>query len=497
MAKPKVTRTFGPIHFEDLDPHRFEDLLREIIYDYKDWQTIEATGRSGNDSGFDIRAYEKAEITSETEGENGEEIEEVHPMEGNMWMIQVKREKEIGPKKLKSILSEIDPKNPPYGYILAASTNFSKDSYDVFRTELREKGVMEFYLWGKAEMEDMLHLPKNDRILFTFFGISLVSRRRSRATDIRSAVSVKNKLLRCVGAGQKFHTSVLIRDLKDTHYPFESEYNDFEKRPRWREYIAFSHYPIGLFCHSHEYFAYVDTVRKEWDYAREADLVFRQSDRENAHGKAALVRNVWEFFPRSKQGYFVIDSLVKYSDIVIVDDKGDVWNNFPHLFVDFIGEGGPFAGSRQFLKIGEEEVGYIGNYKRIRVFPKSFAEEPKVGVIHKEKSLALDLQSVKDFQEFHLDTLYETDGRYSFLEPRDVILIAQAGQGSQEEFIQVTHKFKTTVKEHLEATGRLYKVQTAINRQLGREADGDEEINVYEFRRFYEWQIDQQCVCSR
>jgi hypothetical protein len=29
MAKPHVTRTFGPIHFEDLDPHRFEDLVRQ------------------------------------------------------------------------------------------------------------------------------------------------------------------------------------------------------------------------------------------------------------------------------------------------------------------------------------------------------------------------------------------------------------------------------------------------------------------------------------
>jgi len=40
--KPVVTRTFAPIHFEDLDPHRFEDLVRELIYDFRDWQSIEA-----------------------------------------------------------------------------------------------------------------------------------------------------------------------------------------------------------------------------------------------------------------------------------------------------------------------------------------------------------------------------------------------------------------------------------------------------------------------
>jgi hypothetical protein len=51
-AKPVVSRTFAPIHFEDLDPHRFEDLVRELIYDFRDWQSIEATGRSGDDAGF-------------------------------------------------------------------------------------------------------------------------------------------------------------------------------------------------------------------------------------------------------------------------------------------------------------------------------------------------------------------------------------------------------------------------------------------------------------
>src|SRR6266852_5494953 len=100
MAKAKVTRTFGPIHFEDMDPHRFEDLIRELIYDFRDWQSIEATGRSGSDDGFDIRAYEKIEASVATVDE-GEEIEVRHPMEGNQWMIQGKREKEIGPAKLK------------------------------------------------------------------------------------------------------------------------------------------------------------------------------------------------------------------------------------------------------------------------------------------------------------------------------------------------------------------------------------------------------------
>jgi hypothetical protein len=37
----------GPLHFEDLEPHRFEDLVRRLIYDFRPWRQLEATGRSG------------------------------------------------------------------------------------------------------------------------------------------------------------------------------------------------------------------------------------------------------------------------------------------------------------------------------------------------------------------------------------------------------------------------------------------------------------------
>ena len=62
MAKPHITRTVGPIHFEDLDPHRFEDLVRQLAYDFRPWKSIESTGRGGADDGFDVRAFEEARV---------------------------------------------------------------------------------------------------------------------------------------------------------------------------------------------------------------------------------------------------------------------------------------------------------------------------------------------------------------------------------------------------------------------------------------------------
>jgi Restriction endonuclease len=495
MAKSKVTRTYGPIHFEDLDPHRFEDLVRELIYDYKDWQSIEATGRSGSDDGFDIRAYEKVINNSDTE-EDEDAPDKVHPMEGNLWMIQGKREKEIGPKKVKSIVAEINEEDPPDGYILAASANFSKESYDVFREELRKKGVMEFYLWGKAELEDMLHLPKNDRILFTFFGISLISKRRSRATEVRSTINIKNKLYRALGEGHSFNQSILIRDLKDTHYPYESEYKDFKKRPRWKEYIAFGYHPLGVRVHGREYFAYIDTEKKESDFTKEVDLISRQvedgDDRQKRIEIRENVEGVWGFFPRANQGYFFIDGLVEYADIAVVDDKGDVLYKFPHIYVDFVGDRGPFAWFINTLEIGEKTIRLTEDYKRIKVFPDNFSK-PTIGKIRKDKTITFDPATLEEFKKYdRVNVLYDSDGRYAFLTPKDVIQVAGAGEGSEEVFIQIKYRFKTRVKDYLKKIRDMFGSRRDMQQQLGREFRDDEEINVYEFKRYYKWDIEER-----
>ena len=305
MARSSITRTLGPIHFEDLDPRRFEDLVRELAYDFKDWQSIEATGRGGNDDGFDIRAYERFySVSNENESEEHNDEETAHALDGHVWMFQCKREKQIGPTRISSIISDgVDPKAPPYGYVLAAPANFSKTSYDTFREELRKRGVMEFYLWGRAALEDMLHLPKNDHILFTFFGISLVSRRRSRATEIRATVSVKNRLLKLLGESPH-HKPVLLRDTKDVHYPYEEKYRDFKTHPRWKEYPAVEMHPLGLVVQTSEHFAFCDPIRKVWDYCdalNVSDHDVDDEDRVKNHDLRQNIEGFWEFFPRANQ----------------------------------------------------------------------------------------------------------------------------------------------------------------------------------------------------
>jgi hypothetical protein len=152
------------------------------------------TGRSGSDDGYDIRAFEKR-LDSPANQDLDTDRDEPVTVEGNRWMIQCKREKELGPTRIRVIIADaVQASDPPYGYILAAPANFSKKAYDAFRTELSERGVQEFHLFGRAELEDMLFMPKNDRVLFAFFGVSLASKKRTRVTEIRAAANNKNKL---------------------------------------------------------------------------------------------------------------------------------------------------------------------------------------------------------------------------------------------------------------------------------------------------------------
>lgn len=147
MAKQvTTTRTLNPLPFENLEPHRFEDLVRRLLYGFREWIDIEPTGRGGSDDGFDIRAWEKSNVVTNV-GEEGEQGE--RSIDGNLWQIQGKREKSLTPGKIKSILQhDIDIANPPYGYILAAAANISKVAYDTFRQEAKKKGVKEFFYWG-------------------------------------------------------------------------------------------------------------------------------------------------------------------------------------------------------------------------------------------------------------------------------------------------------------------------------------------------------------
>lgn len=497
MAKPNVSRTLGPIHFEDLDPHRFEDLIRQLAYDFRQWQSIESTGRGSADDGFDIRAYETLPIAEPPSTDEGEQEDAPHPMEGNLWMIQCKREKELGPKRVAAIIDDaVNRDAPPYGYILAAPANFSKAAHDRFREELRERGVMEFYLWGAGELEDMLYQPKNDHVLFAFFGISLTTRRRSRATEIRATVNAKNKLLRVLG-DDPHHQSVLVRDIKDTNYPYEDDYQDFEKRPRWKEYSAVAFHPLGLIVTIGRHYAYIDKTKGEWDFTRAVNNVMhvhghrrgRDVDREELRN---AVKGFWEQYPHGKKATFVHNGLIRFDSIVFIDEKGDNECDFPHLFVDFHIERGPFSGVIQYVEINEHHRESLDNLKRVNIFPETFPK-PSFGTVYKDKLIVLDdrTRATLKYNSGGI-TLYDSGDKYAYLKPADVIGVEKTeDKDGKKTLLKITNSRVATGKELLDLSKDDPPIRREIENQIARDLKPGDRIQIIEALAIYDWQIEQ------
>ncbi|MBI4090733.1 MAG: restriction endonuclease [Candidatus Komeilibacteria bacterium] len=494
MSKVHATRTYAPLQFEALEPHRFEDLVRDLIYDYRDWQTIEATGRSGGDDGYDIRAFEKRFDRAPSDVDAEAEEDQSLALEGDRWMIQCKREKELGPTRIKMIIEDaVDEDDPPHGYILAAPANFSKRAYDLFRSTLVERGVQEFHLFGRAELEDMLYMPKNDRILFAFFGVSLVSRKRTRVTEIRTTVNNKNKLYVVLGSQNhdaELSAHVLLRDINDTHYPREDKYPAFDKQPRWKEYIACRFYPEGIRFNIREHFAYINQKTKEWDFAPAVDLIYRKpADREEREEAFELRQNIehfWEHLPRAHQGKYALDGIILYQNFQFIDKQGDALYKFPHLFVDF-GNMGPFDGFWEHIRCDHDSWYSVEDYKRVEVFPKKFSKR-QFGRIYKDKSILLEAHLVSRLKHNGRTVFFDLNDEYDFLKPTDVIYVAGADDRNSKTYLEVTHRYEIKLAE-------LYEQQPHVQweiEQARKNVEPDQVVNVLEVKQVYDFQLERK-----
>lgn len=351
-----TTRTIGPLHFEDLDPKRFEDLVRQLAYEFKPWRRLEATGRSGSDDGFDARGYEivakEAQSSSLEDGELSDE--QSSPNEGiddRLWLIQCKRERTIGPKALIKYLDDtvLGPSEKLHGLVFTAACDFSKKARDDFAEKCREMKLEEWHLWGKAELEDRLFRPENDHLLFAYFGISLSIRRRSQRADLRARLGMKRKANRILK--DQSHASLLLRSPDATEYPYIDDLTDFKQNPLWMvwPYRGMSHGGLE-FC-VQRYFAYLSDDGKSWDAAMavndarssEHDDPWLGEDRSDE--KRQAVYEFWSKIPEPNRAWLEVVGLVPFDDILDIDDLGDEYVQAPHVYVPFAsGRRGPFKG---------------------------------------------------------------------------------------------------------------------------------------------------------
>ena len=495
-----TTRTLNPLPFESLEPHRFEDLVRRLLYGFREWIDIEPTGRGGSDDGFDIRAWEKSDAVTNI-GDEGEEGE--RSTNGNLWQVQGKREKSITPAKIKKILqNDIDPANPPYGYILAAATNISKTAYDIFRKELRKNGVKEFFFWGKDYLEDQLSLPANDEVLFTFFGISLSPRRRSRTSEIKFSINNKNKILKVLFGGEPLsghdgavprHKTLLMRDIKDQSFPFKDEYPDFDAKPRWQEHDAVQVSSRGVYLRHREWYAYCDFENKIWDYTTAVDLTPRRHNlgRPNelrTEEEGRRIEHYWRHLAYPIQAKLKVFGFVAFEDILIIDDKGDPEYPYPHVFVDF-SDKGPFSYMMANLSLSSQHEPIYGNeleasYQRTKTFPETFPDRT-IGRTYDPNDLAIVGQNLRTLTSLRgFGKLYGVGGQLGQLKENELIRIPQDQSSSLDYYAEVTHCFTTTYSDYQAKQGEWEA--NRVKELAGRDLKAKDAVVIYEIIRVFQ-----------
>ncbi len=358
-----TTRTLNPLPFGDLEPKRFEDLIRQLAYEFKNWRRLEATGRSGSDDGFDARGYEiidDGRTTLDSEGEGGDEDDA--GTSDRLWLIQCKREKRIGPTKLRVHLGEIilAPGEQLYGIVFSAACDFSKQSRDVLAEWCRDNDVSEWHIWGRGELEDMLFQPRFDHLLFAYFGISLSIRHRTKASELRRQIAIKRKLKRFLES--QSNRLILLRDIDDKYYP--GAHPNGEK-PRFRVRRADSLTAYGLLLKVSMREAWLSADNKEWDVALASwgneynvhdDPWNQPTDAEEAINR--LASDAWHQLPDNEKAWLYAEGIIPYENIILIDDVGDDEFSGPHIFVT------GWDGSYQLCYVYLETIDYKARRKK-------------------------------------------------------------------------------------------------------------------------------------
>jgi hypothetical protein len=341
MPAALTTRTLNPLPFEHLEPKRFEDLVRQLLYDFRQWQKLEPTGRLGSDDGFDVRGWELVgDLGRAVSAEDTDDDPIDTPAEERIWLVQCKRERRIGPKKLEEYLAAIDPTiaSSLYGVVFAAPCDFSKATRDVQHQWCLKNQVSEWVIWGKAELEDMLFQPKNDHLLFAYFSISLQIRKRSARTEIRAQVAMKRKLktrLEARGA----NLPVVLRDPTDERYPYIDRDKPKDQRDhRWRVYRELGLTHRGLKLEVARFFAFVDDDGVHWDWADAYnDAINPHEDpwSDDSDESNTLRHEIWECWhslPDSNRTFATIVAYLPIDKILDIDELGDDVTEHPQIF---------------------------------------------------------------------------------------------------------------------------------------------------------------------
>lgn len=379
-----TSKTLGPLHFEDLEPKRFEDLVRQLAYEFRTWRKLEATGRSGSDDGFDARGLEIVSDIPESNGIEDRSDDEVDTISADrLWLIQCKREQRIGPKKFVEYLDDIhlQPGEGLHGIVFAAACDFSKKAHDRFVEKCRSLGVQECYLWGKAAIEDLLFQPKNDHLLFAYFGFSLLIRQRTIQATLRRDIATKKRLKTVME--RNANRVVIVRNASGDMYPTNPPPKTKFAADHWRlcSFEELSH--MGLVVEYAAYLAFFDG--QVWDAADGIGLershvylghTWQGRDQNDPYEAAS---SLWDTFDQNRAWLHVL-AVIPYNRILAIDDVGDEYFDLPQLYCQYDGRwpfGPNYASVKRVGGFGNADTKWVEPQDPARVerFPAEFRRQ--------------------------------------------------------------------------------------------------------------------------
>lgn len=379
--RPRPTRTIGQLHFEDLDPHRFEDLARQLVYSLRQWSVLEALGRSGADDGVDIRGIElRRRLEADTAVDDT--VGALSDEEQRVWFIQCKRERSLGPAKARRVATSAleGGGDPPHGFMLIAPADLSKQARQALAAELHDRGVQEVIALGRGELEDLLFQPENDHLLFAYFGISLQVRKRGITSDLRGRLAKKRAIYGTIGdLDHRGSTPVLVRDPAVAGYPFRERVDPFdEQNPPWLVAAFRDHSnPDTLPLIVQRHHAWLSADHKSYDVIATCSHVLpgRGDRADDPPEKVEACDRLGRFFynevPEAERAWLEVVGWIDYDDILMLDDLGDAFYAPPHVLVTRDPVKGFFSHVKSFVSPDRDQRGHlpVEDLRRVRRFP--------------------------------------------------------------------------------------------------------------------------------
>lgn len=169
------SKTTNRLHFEDLDPHRFEDLCYELLDRLYQWKRFDPIGSLGGDDGVDI--FGKT-------------------VEGISTYCQIKRYQKLSPNEISNIIGKIANVNNIAGdsrIILMVACDLSKKSFDTFYDEAEKNGFSDAQIFTAKKIEKELFNSHKD-LLEKYFGHNTSKKKVSNKELIRRNLSKRKEV---------------------------------------------------------------------------------------------------------------------------------------------------------------------------------------------------------------------------------------------------------------------------------------------------------------